>query len=301
MKKIISHNLNSLTIIIAESADRNILYSGATRVCHLLNTHSCLKIPHLDVIRVNPSTESVKKVFDSLDSPSVLMIGFESRCGGASITKLCNECISQNVPFIIVEKSIGNTMNDISAGQLIHFSYREASAIIREYDFIADEAVGQLVIDHLKQKHNGTLIIGDLATRVKYFLDEIQQDWNYLHDGNNTIYKPSITFQLAQALTCVPELNNNLDTYEKVAIEIVDRGWFAYNYEDVRKAVGALVDAWGLNKKNLRFLPLEAKKHGFPPSCAAKGLFEFIENLDMQEREFTSSKTNKFYSIRIFQ
>lgn len=280
---------SSLNIIIAKTVGYDVLLSGAKRICELLNCQNDPSLPKLITMETEPS---IQEIISPISSPSVIIVGIRPDSKIDSILTLCTNIVSIGIHFAIAEQSIGSSTEVISAGNLALFVAKGVTAIFSEYDFIADGAVANLVIRNVQYTKKKTILIGDPAKRLNQLMSEVKIDWN---DSENVhMYKPKFTFRLACALTRVPSLSRDLETREKIANELNKRSWFNYNFEDTRKAVGALADIWGLSKKNLYLLPFEAKKRGFPDFTNADELFEFIENLDKEEQSYTSASGNKF-------
>jgi len=165
-------------------------------------------------------------------------------------------------------------------------------AIFREYDFIVEDTVLQLVLEHIRRGRAKAILIGDPANRVKALLDEVKLEWNDPDTG--MIFRPEIAFRVACALTQVPALDSSLNTREKIAYELSRQGWFPYNVDDTRKAVGSLTLVWDLHTRTLHLLPQEARRRGFPHLNEADVLFDFIERIDTDERVFTSASGTQF-------
>ena len=113
------------------------------------------------------------------------------------------------------------------------------------------------------------------------------------------VFRPEIAFRVASALTQVPQLDSSLNTREKIAHELNRQGWFPYNVDDTRKAVGSLTRVWGLHTRTLHLLPQEARRRGFPHPHDAETVFDFIENIETDERIYTSGSGTQFHILDI--
>lgn len=281
-----------LSLIIAEMKGRDVLLSNSTRICGLLNCRSDIRSPYLNATRVEPSSHCIEAAVISSPSPCAVLIGTRSSPNITALLEMGATTVAAGAVFVAVEQPIGSEERHLSASELLLFFSGAASAIVNEYDLIADDAVMKLLLPVLHSPSGRCLLVGDLSNRLRTFVDEIQLGWN--DPEESPLFKPEFTFRLAAALTAVPELDPGLDTYENVAYELQKHNWFPYNVEDTRKAVGALANVWGLSKKDLHMLPHEARKRGFPDLCHADRLFTLIQNLDHAGEYHTSASGDRF-------
>ena len=285
-----------INLVIVEAAGRNVLIDGANRACKTLNCRNNPHIPRIIPIYSEPSPERVKATLDSLLSSSMVVVSVGPDCGIDTVSKLGTICTIDDIPFAIAEQAVGSAPTNLRAGDLIFFVAHGATAAFMEYDLIADDAVIELVAGNFRKGR--AILIGSPATRAKCLIDEVRLEWN--DPEHRPVYKPNLTFRLACALTQVEELSRDLDTYEKVANELNKLGWFAYNVEDSRKAVGSLAETWGLSKKNLYLLPKEATRRGFPNPSRADEVFDFIdEHLDDDGSSFLSARGYRYDILHV--
>jgi hypothetical protein len=273
-------------------AGRDVLFNGANRACESLSCRTALILPKIATIKVEPSPTQIETAIKDLQSNGLVLAGIEPNYGINNAVDICTVTEATNIPLAIAEQAVGNLSGRLKAGDLLSLLSKGTEAIFTEYDFIADDAVLSLIVEHMRSAVRGAIIIGDPAKRVKGLIDEIQLDWNDPEVG--PIYRPDFTFRLACALTRVLDLRQTPYSREKIALELIRGGWFAYNFDDTRKAVGALATIWNLDNKRLHLLPQEARRRGFPDPSNADVLFQLIDMIDKRERLYTSASGNKF-------
>jgi len=283
---------SSLTLIVAETAGRDVLFNGANRACESLSCRTDLVLPQIDTIKVDLSLTQIKAATMTLQSNGFVLAGVQPNDNITHAINICAITTAANIPLAIAEQSVGSQSGKLAAGDLLSLISEGLEAIFTEYDFIADDAVLRLVLEHQRRAASKAILIGDPARRLKSLLEEIKLQWG--DPDTEMVYRPEVTFRVACALTQVPQLDRNLDTREKIAHALNDQGWFPYNVEDTRKAVGSLTRVWGLHTKTLQMLPHEARRRGFPQPREADVLFNLIENIDTDERVFTSASGSQF-------
>lgn len=291
------HSGGNLSLIIAEASGRNVLLSGTQRACDSLVCRTDINIPQPDIICVDPIPSDIQTVIGGVPPGTLVVACIEalSDIGGAiAIGETIN---AAGAKFAIAEQSVGSPPSVFSAGQILSLVDCGATAVFREYDFIAEDTILQLLLEHVKKSKVKATLIGEPANRVKSLLEEVKLEWN---DPDTVIvFRPEITFGVACALTQVPKLDSSLNTREKIAYELNRQGWFPYNVDDTRKAVGSLTRAWDLHTRTLHMLPQEAKRRGFPHPDDADAIFRFIENIETDERVYTSASGTQFNILNI--
>lgn len=290
---------DNLCLIIAEPSGRNVLLSGSQRICTSLNCRDDISTPQLDVISSSPTPSEIQTVLEGMSSLVIVVAGVNSVSGGHTALGLIETVNTAGAMLTMAEQSVGSPQLVFSAGQILSMVYHGARAFFREYDFIAEDTVLQLLIEHIRRTKVKAILIGEPATRVKALLEEVTLEWN--DPDTVMVFRPEITFRVASALTQVPHLDSSLDTREKIAYELNRQGWFPYNVDDTRKAVGSLTRVWDLHTRTLHLLPQEARRRGFPHPNEADALFNFIERSDTDERVFTSASGTQFDILYIFE
>jgi len=291
-----THGTN-FTLVVAETAGRDVLFSGTKRACNSLNCRTDINTPQLDVISIDPTPSNIQTAMEAVSPHAIAVAGIEALPDIHSATAICEAANVSGAKFAVAEQSVGSPSLVWSAGQILSLVHHGAMAVFREYDFIAEDTVLQLVLEHIRRGRAKTILLGEPANRVKALLDEVKLEWNDTDTG--MIFRPEIAFRVACALTQVPALDSSLNTREKIAYELSRQGWFPYNVDDTRKAVGSLTRVWDLNTRTLHVLPQEAKRRGFPHPNDADAIFDFIENIYTEERVFTSASGSKFDILHI--
>lgn len=285
------HGTN-LTLVVVETKERGVLLSGAQRACNSLNCRTDISVPKLDVVCIDPTPSKLGTAIQAVPRGTIVVACIKPMSGLQSAVAIGKTINAAGAKFTVAEQSVGSPQSAFSAGQILSLVYHGVTAVFREYDFIAEDTVLQLLLEHNRRARAKAVLVGEPANRVKSLLEEVKLEWNDPDTG--MVYRPEVTFRLACALTQIPGLDPALNTYEKIAYELNHQGWFLYNIEDTRKAIGSLTRIWGLNKRILYLLPYEARKRGFPNLDKADILFDFIENIDTDERIFTSASGNQF-------
>ena len=266
--------------------------SGAKRACESLKHRPDISNPILDVICADPTPSKIEAAIGGVPPRALVVAGIEASSNIDTALAMGIAANTAGAMFAIAEQSLGSPSLVFSAGQLLSLVYYRPMAILREYDFIAEGTVLQLLIESFRRPRVRAVLIGDPARRLKALLDEIRLDWNDPEIG--LVSGPMMTFRLACTLTQVAELGGHLDSRTKIAHELCNCSLFPYNIEDTRKAVGSLTKVWGLHTRTLYLLPKEAKRRGFPDPAMADALFDFIERIDTEERWYTSASGYQF-------
>ena len=285
------HSTN-FTLVVAETAGRDVLFSGTKRACDSLNYRTDINAPQLDVICIDPTQPNIQTAIKGMSPGAIVVAGIEAVSGVDTALALSKTINAAGAMLAVAEQSVGSPQSVFSAGQILSLVHHGAMAVFREYDFIAEDTVLQLLIEYIRRSKVKAILIGDPARRLKGLLDEVKLEW--ADPDNSMVYRPEVTFRVACALTQVPALNGSLNTREKVAREGFLRGWLPYNIEDARKAIGSLTRVWDLHTRTLSMLPHEARRRGFPNPDEADILFDFIERIDTDERVFTSASGTQF-------
>ncbi len=286
-----THGTN-FTLVVAETAGRDVLFSGTKKACDSLNCRTDINAPQLDVIYIDPTQPNIQATIKGVAPGAIMVAGIEAESGIDTAVALSKTISAAGAKFVIAEQSVGSPQSVFSAGQILSLVHYGTMAIFREYDFIAEDTVLQLLMEYVRRSKVKAILIGDPARRLKSLLDEVNLEWNDSDTG--MVFRPEIAFRVACALTQVPELDPSLNTREKIAYELSRQGWFPYNVDDTRKAVGSLTRVWDLHTRTLSMLPQEARRRGFPHPNEADVLFDLIENIDTDERVFTSASGAKF-------
>ena len=286
-----THGTN-FTLVVAETAGRDVLFSGTKRACDSLNCRTDINAPQLDVICIDPTQPNIQTAITDVSPRVIVVAGIEAVSGVDTALALSKTINAAGAMLAVAEQSVGSPQSVFSAGQILSLVHYGTMAIFREYDFIAEDTVLQLLIEYVRRSKVKAILIGDPARRLKDLLDEVKLEW--ADPDNSMVYRPEVTFRVACALTQVPELAPSLNTREKIAYELNRQGWFPYNIEDTRKAVGSLTRVLGLHNRILYMLPHEARRRGYPNPGEADVLFDFIERIDTDERVFTSASGAKF-------
>ena len=286
-----SHGTN-LTLVVVEAAERDVLFSSTKKACNSLNCRTDINVPKLDVICTDPALSKIQTAIKGVSPRVIVVAGIEAESGVDTALAIGKTISAAGAMLAVAEQSVGSPQSVFSAGQILSLVHYGIMAIFREYDFIAEDTVLQLLIEYIRRSKVKAILIGDPARRLKDLFDEIKLEW--ADPDNSMVYRPAFAFRLACALTQITTLAHGLDTYERIAYELNSRGWFIYNMEDTRKAVGSLAHIWGLDKKHLYLLPEEARRRGFPHPDEADVLFDFIERIDTDERVFTSASGTQF-------
>ncbi len=286
-----THGTN-FTLVVAETAGRDVLFSGTKRACDSLNCRTDINAPQLDVICIDPTPSTIEVAVKGVSPSPIVVAGIEAVSGVDTALALSKTINAAGAMLAVAEQSVGSPQSVFSAGQILSLVHYGTMAVFREYDFIAEDTVLQLLIEYVRRSKVKAILIGDPARRLKGLLDEVKLEW--ADPDNIMVFRPEVTFRAACALTQVPELDPSLNTHQKIAYELNRRGWFPYNFEDTRKAVGSLARIWGLDKKYIHLLPEEACRRGFPHPDEADVLFDYIERIDTDERVFTSASGTKF-------
>ncbi len=286
-----THGTN-FTLVVAETAGRDVLFSGTKRACDSLNCRTDINVPQLDVICIDPTQPNIQTAIKGVCPGAIVVAGIEAVSGVDTALALSKTINAAGAMLAVAEQSVGSLQSVFSAGQILSLVYYGTMAIFREYDFIAEDTVLQLLIEYVRRSKLKAILIGDPARWLKGLLDEVKLEW--ADPDNIMVFRPEVTFRAACALTQVPELDPSLNTHQKIAYELNRRGWFPYNFEDTRKAVGSLTRVWGLHTRTLYMLPQEARRRGFPHLNEADVLFDFIERIDTDERVFTSASGTQF-------
>jgi len=286
-----SHGTN-LTLVVVEAAERDVLFSSTKKACNSLNCRTDINVPKLDVICTDPALSKIQTAIKGVSPRVIVVAGIEAESGVDTALAIGKTISAAGAMLAVAEQSVGSPQSVFSAGQILSLVHYGTMAIFREYDFIAEDTVLQLLIEYVRRSKVKAILIGDPARRLKGLLDEIKLEW--ADPDNIMVFRPEVTFRAACALTQVPVLDPNLNTHQKIAYELNRQGWFPYNFEDTRKAVGSLTRVWGLHTRTLHMLPHEARRRGFPNPDEADVLFDFIERIDTDERRFTSASGTKF-------
>lgn len=289
---------NNSTIIVVETAGRNVLLSGTQRACDSLARCTSARVLQPHIICVDQIPSDIQALCGGTSNLTIIAT-IEASSNISSAAAICEAASVAGVKLAVAEQSVGSPPSVWAAGQILSLVHRGATAVFREYDFIAEDTILRLLLEHIERSRAKATLIGEPATRVKVLLEEVKLDWNDPDTG--MVFRPEITFRVASALTQVPHLDSSLDTREKIAHELNRQGWFPYNVDDTRKAVGSLTRVWGLHTRTLHLLPQEARRRGFPHPNEADALFDFIERSDTDERVFTSASGTQFDILYIFE
>lgn len=293
---------HKLSFIIAEIPGRNVLLAGAEKACNSLACRSDISIPSTDICCVSPALADIQATMKDKPPGSMVILGVGASADISHVCAICESIDQIRSKVVIAEQSVGSPPLVLSAGQILSLVYRGAKAVFREYDFIAEETVLNLLLQYSKRSNTKAVLLGEPAIRVKNLLDEVKLDWNDPDSG--VISRPEISFRLACALTVVPSLDTSLDNREKIARELNSKGLFPYNFEDTRKAVGVLTRRWDLHTKNPRRihkLPEEARRRGFPHPQDADTIFDYLDNIDTEDETYTSASGDRFNILRIIE
>jgi len=224
-----THGTN-FTLVVAETAGRDVLFSGTKKACDSLNCRTDINAPHLDVICTDPTQPNIQSAIKGVSPPAIVVAGIEAESGVDTALAIGGPINAAGAKFAIAEQSVGGSPSVFSAGQILSLVYHGALAVFREYDFIAEDTVLQLVLEHIRRGRAKAILIGEPANRVKALLDEVKLEWNDPDTG--MVFRPEIAFRVACALTQVPALDSSLNTREKIAYELSRQGWFPYNVDD---------------------------------------------------------------------
>ena len=291
MSKHYQNQGSSCTLIIAGLPGHAILHSGAEKACQSLNQVSDIHFPTLSVVHTDLVETNIIKVAEDIPHSKIVVAGINASSGFGVACNICTAINGTEAAIAIAEQSIGSPQTVFSAGQILTLIYNGATAVFREYDFIAEDTVPKLLVEHAGKTASGAILVGDPAVRMKAFLDEVMQEWNDPDIG--PITRPELAFQLACTLGQVDSMDELLDTREKIASQLCNTV-FPHNVEDTRKALGSLTRIWGLHTRTLSQLPQEAKKRGFPDPEAAEQLFEFIGRIEVEERIYLAASGHRF-------
>lgn len=290
-----SKDTNS-TIIVVEPAGRNVLLSGTQRACDSLASHTSSRVLQPHIICVDQIPSDIQALCAGRSNLPIIAT-VEASLNLSSAAAICEAASAAGVNLAVAEQSVGSASSVWAAGQILSLVHHGATAVFREYDFIAEDTILRLLIESMEQSKVKATLIGEPAARVKALLEEVTSQWNDPDTG--MVFRPEITFRVASALTQVPYLDSNLNTREKIAHELNRQGWFSYNVDDTRKAVGSLTTVWNLHTRTLSMLPEEARRRGFPHPSEAEALFNFIEGSYTDERVFTSASGTQFHVLYI--
>jgi len=293
---------HKLSFVIAEVPGRNVLLAGAEKACGSLACRSDISIPSTDICYVPPTLADIQATMKDKPPGSTVIIGMEASADISQACTICESIDQIRSKAVIAEQSVGSPPLFLSAGQILSLVYRGAKAVFREYDFIAEDTFLYLLLQQMNRADIKAALLGDPAIRVKTLLDEVKLDWNDPDIG--VVSRPEMAFRLACALTVVPSLDTSLNNREKVAYELNSKGWFLYNFEDTRKAVGVLTRRWDLHTKNPRRihkLPEEARRRGFPHPEDADAIFDYLDNIDTEDEIYTSASGHRFNILRIIE
>jgi len=212
-----THGTN-FTLVVAETTGRDVLFSGTKRACDSLNGRTDINVPQLDVICIDPTQPNIQTAIKGVSPGAIVVAGIEAVSGVDTALALSKTINAAGAMLAVAEQSVGSPQSVFSAGQILSLVHYGTMAIFREYDFIAEDTVLQLLIEYVRRSKVKAILIGDPARRLKGLLDEIKLEW--ADPDNSMVYRPDFAFRLACALTQITTLAHGLDTYERIAYEL---------------------------------------------------------------------------------
>jgi len=288
--------VDNLTLAVAEQKGRDLLFVGCQNVCKVYNTHPLSSFPYLDIQKVELTDEGIDLASKNQNNQVILVAGIAPSTNPDVVHHICENSLSNGFTTAIAEQVMSG-LDPFSAGQLLEFVLSGIKIVFNEYDFLADNAVLRIALEAQLRSDVKTTLIGAPSVRLQNLINEIKYDWE---DDERPVYIPDLCFQLACALTQIKSLPSYLDSYGKIANELSLKRYFLRNYEDTRKAVGSLSHIWHLDKPNLFKLPSEARRRGFPSPLKAQELFDFLQGLSIEPRQFTSASGVIFDVLYVF-
>ena len=131
-----THGTN-FTLVVAEIAGRDVLFSCTKRACDSLNCRTDINAPQLDVICIDPTQSNIQAAIKCVSPGTIVVAGIEAVSGADTALTLSKTINAAGAKFAFAEQSVGSPQSVFPAGQILSFVHYGTIAISMTHDFIA--------------------------------------------------------------------------------------------------------------------------------------------------------------------